>query len=291
MKCIISGGTGFLGRGIAARFRSSGHSVDVWSRKSLATFHWDPLEGEPAVESLNGMDAVLHLAGETVAQRWNPAVKKRIADSRVLGTRRLVDAIAKLSNRPRVLISAAAIGIYGDRGDEILNESSAPGTGFLADVCRQWEAEADRAAELGVRVVKLRIGFVLGKDGGALGQMLPIFRFGLGGRLGSGKQWMPWIHADDVANLFLHAATEEISGVWNATAPNPVRNSAFTKSLASTLRRPAIFPVPPFALKIGFGEFAQHMLDSARVVPDAALRAGFPFRFTEIDDALRNLVG
>ncbi|HYA17499.1 MAG TPA: TIGR01777 family oxidoreductase [Bryobacteraceae bacterium] len=291
MKCVISGGTGFIGRRIVDRFRAAGHSVDSWSRKSLATFHWDPLTGEPSLESLEGMDAVLHLAGEPVAQRWNGAVKQRIRDSRVFGTRRLVDAIAKVSNRPRLLVAASAIGIYGDRGDEILNESSGPGAGFLAEVCRAWEAEAERAAQFGLRVVKLRIGFVLGKDGGALGQMLPVFRLGLGGPLGSGKQWMPWIHADDVAGLFLHAATTGISGVWNATAPNPVTNADFTRALAKAIHRPAIFPVPPFALKLLFGELAQHMLDSARVVPEAALKAGFRFRFPEIGGALEDLLG
>ncbi len=290
MKCVISGGNGFIGRRVVERFRRAGHSVDIWSRKSLATFHWDPLEGEPAAESLAGMDVVIHLAGETVAQRWTPAVKKRIVDSRVAGTRHLVDAIAKLDRRPRVLVCASAIGIYGDREDEILTESSPVGSGFLVDTCRGWEREADRGAEFGVRVVKLRIGFVLGKDGGALAQMLPIFRFGLGGKLGSGKQWMPWIHVDDVAELFFHAATNEISGLWNATAPNPVTNETFTKELGHALHRPAIFPVPPFALKLMFGELGQHMLDSARVIPDAALKSRFRFRYPEIGEALRSLV-
>jgi uncharacterized protein (TIGR01777 family) len=290
MKCVVSGGTGFIGRRVLDRFRAAGHSVDTWSRKSLATFHWDPLAGQPSLESLNGMDVVLHLAGETVAQRWNPAVKQRIADSRILGTRRLVDAIAKTPEKPKVLVAASAIGIYGDRGDEVLTESSQPGRGFLAEVCQSWEAEAERAARLGLRVVHLRIGFVLGKDGGALSQMLPIFRLGLGGRLGSGKQWMPWIHVDDVAELFLHAATSEISGIWNATAPTPVTNAAFTGALAKAIHRPAIFPVPPVALKLMFGELGQHMLDSARVVPEAAVKANFRFRYPEINEALCNLV-
>jgi uncharacterized protein (TIGR01777 family) len=290
MKCVISGGNGFIGRRVVDRFRLAGHSVDIWSRKSLATFHWDPLEGEPAAESIEGLDVVLHLAGETVAQRWTPEVKRRIVDSRVAGTRRLVDAIGKVRQKPKVLVSASAIGIYGDRGDEVLTESSAPGNGFLADTCKGWEREADRAAEFGARVVKLRIGFVLGKDGGALKHMLPPFRFGVGGRLGSGKQWMPWVHVDDIAELFFHAATNEISGVWNATAPNPVTNETFTKELGSALHRPAIFPVPPFALTLMFGELGQHMLDSTRVVPDAAVKAGFKFRYSYIGEALRNLV-
>jgi hypothetical protein len=237
------------------------------------------------------VDAVVHLAGEPVAQRWNAAVKQRILDSRVLGTRRLVDLIGQAPRRPKVLVSASAIGFYGTRGDEVLTESSAPGTGFLVDVCRNWETEADRAAEFGVRVAKLRIGFVLGKDGGALGQMLPIFRLGLGGRLGSGQQWMPWIHLDDVADLFVHAATsDQVSGVWNATAPNPVTNAAFTKEMASVLHRPALFPVPAFALTLAFGELGPHMLDSTRVIPAAAIAAGYQFRYPTLGTALRNLL-
>jgi hypothetical protein len=290
MKCIVSGGTGFIGREIAERLGREGHEVAVWSRKASTSFQWDPLQGEPSQESLRGVDAVIHLAGESVAQRWNADVKTRIRDSRVAGTRRLIDAIARWDEKPRILVSASAIGIYGDRGDEVLTESSTPGSGFLVDVCRGWEAEADRAAQFGLRVVKLRIGFVLGKDGGALGKMLPAFRCFAGGRLGTGKQWMPWIHAADVARLFVHAVETDIQGVWNAAAPNPVRNSEFTKELASAVHRPAVFPVPPFALKLAFGEFAQHMLDSARVVPEAATNAGFRFEYPDLRPALRQLV-
>lgn len=292
MNCIVSGGTGFLGGRIVDLLRQNGHQVAVWSRKPDAgALAWDALKNEPSQESLEGRDAVIHLAGEPVAQRWNADVKQRIRDSRSAGTRRLVDAIGRMSRAPKVLVSASAIGYYGARGDEVLTEQSAPGTGFLCDVCREWEAEAMRAAQFGVRVVRLRIGFVLGTDGGALGQMLPIFRAGLGGRLGDGKQWMPWIHVDDVARLFVHAVESDLSGVWNATAPNPVTNVEFTRELAAGLHRPAIFPVPGFALRLAFGEFGQHMMDSARVIPKAALDAGYRFRFPEIQDALRNLLG
>jgi hypothetical protein len=237
------------------------------------------------------MDAVIHLAGENVAQRWSADVKRRIRDSRVLGTRHLVDAIARVQHRPKVLVCTSAIGYYGERGDEILTESSPQGEGFLADICREWEAEADRAVELGLRVVKLRIGFVLGNDGGALGKILPVFRAGLGGRLGSGQQWMPWIHVDDVAETFIHAVENDISGVWNTTSPNPVTNADFTKQLGNVLHRPAMFPVPGFALKLAFGEFGQHMLDSARVIPGAAIAAGYQFRYPELGPALADLVG
>jgi uncharacterized protein (TIGR01777 family) len=292
MKCIVSGGTGFIGRQIVAQLQRAGRDTAVWSRKpgTSRTYQWDPLVGEPSSESLEGIDAVVHLAGEPVAQRWNPAVKKRIADSRVLGTRRLVEAIARLEHRPRVLVSASAIGYYGERGDELLTETSAPGTGFLADLCRRWEAEADRATELGLRVVKLRIGFVLGRNGGALAQMVPAFKAMVGGKLGSGKQWMPWIHIDDVTGLFVHATERDISGVWNATAPNPVTNEEFTRALARALHRPAVLPVPGFALKLAFGELGQHMLDSTRVVPQAALDAGFRFQYPDIGPALENLL-
>jgi uncharacterized protein (TIGR01777 family) len=190
-----------------------------------------------------------------------------------------------------VLVCASAVGFYGDRGDEILTETSPPGTGFLADVCQGWEAEATRASDLGIRVVKLRIGFVLGKGGGAMAQILPAFRMFAGGRLGSGRQWMPWIHLDDVTAMIAHAAENEaVSGVWNATAPNPVRNADFTSQVASAVHRPALIPVPPFALNLAFGEFGQHMLDSARVIPAVATNAGFPFRYPELPAALRDLV-
>jgi uncharacterized protein (TIGR01777 family) len=297
MKCVISGGTGFIGRHIVDRLLRDQHYVGVWSRQpgrekraAVASFSWDPLDGEPPAESLNTMDAVIHLAGEPVAQRWNAEVKQRIRDSRVLGTRALVDAISRVQHKPKALVCASAIGYYGDRGDEVLIESSTPGSGFLADVCRGWETEASRAAEFGLRVVRLRIGFVLGKNGGALAQMVPAFRAFVGGRLGSGKQWMPWIHVNDVAEMFVHAVEHEISGVWNATSPNPVTNAAFTREMGKALHRPAVFPVPPFALKLAFGELGRHMLDSSRVIPEAALKAGFKFQYPDLGPALRDLL-
>ena len=192
----------------------------------------------------------------------------------MLGTRRLVDAIARVRHKPKILVCASAIGYYGDRGDEEVTETSRPGSGFLAEVCQAWEAEADRAAEFGLSVMKLRIGFVLGKDGGALAQMAPAFRAFAGGRLGSGRQWMPWIHVDDVAELFVRAAENGASGVWNATAPNPVTNREFTREMGRALHRPVVFPIPGFALKLAFGELGQHMLDSARVVPAGGVEGG-----------------
>lgn len=294
MKWIISGGSGFIGRHIVERLLERKHDVAVWTRKpgrmQVASYAWDPLQGEPSAESLEGRDVVIHLAGESVAQRWNNEVKRRIRDSRALGTRRLVDAISRVAQKPRVLVSASAIGYYGDRGDEILTEGSSPGSGFLADVCQEWEAEADRATEFGLRVIKLRIGFVLGKGGGALAQMAPAFRAFIGGRLGSGKQWMPWIHVSDVAGMFVHAAENEISGVWNATAPHPVTNAEFTREMGKAVHRPALFPIPPFALKLAFGELGRHMLDSSRVIPEAALKANYQFLYPDLSQALRDLL-
>jgi uncharacterized protein (TIGR01777 family) len=297
MKCIISGGTGFIGRRVVDRLLIDSHYVAVWSRKpgldrrtAVATHSWDPLAGDPPLESLNGMDCVIHLAGENVAQRWTPEVKRRIHDSRVLGTQRIVDTIERVRHKPKILVCASAVGIYGNRGDEILTEASVPGTGFLADTCRAWEAEADRARRFGMRVVKVRIGFVLGKDGGALKKMVPAFQAFVGGKLGSGKQWMPWVHLDDVAEVFAYAVENEISGVWNATSPNPVRNSEFTKELAGALGRPALFPIPVPALTIAFGEFAQHMVDSARVIPENLSKTGFQFRHPELGEALRDVL-
>lgn len=297
MKYIISGGTGFIGRRLVDRLLAKTDYVAVWSRKpglerrnGVASHSWDPLSDHPPMESVNNMDTVVHLAGEPVAQRWNPEVKRRIRDSRVLGTRRLVDVIGRVQHRPTTLIAASAIGFYGDRGAEILHEGSVPGEGFLPQVCRSWEAEADRAAEFGVRVVKLRIGFVLGADGGALASIAPVFKLGLGGKLGSGRQFMPWIHVDDVVGMIEFAATHpEVSGVLNCTAPNPATNSEFTKALAGALHRPALFPVPGLALRATFGELGGHLLDSARVVPQAALRAGYQFRHTEVGEALRSI--
>lgn len=299
MKCVISGGTGLIGRHIVEYLLQKGHYVGVWSREpgresrtAVQSFSWDAAREEPPEESLNKMDAVFHLAGEPVFQRWNAAAKERIRDSRVLGTRHLVDAIGRVQHKPAVLVCASAVGYYGDRGDEILTESSAPGEGFLADVCRQWETEAARAGQFGLRVVQLRIGFVLARKGGALGQMTPVFRAFVGGRLGSGKQWMPWIHVTDVAQMFIYAAeTAGVSGVWNAGSPNPVTNGEFTRELGKALHRPALFAVPRLALRLAFGEFGPHMLDSARAVPDAAFKAGYQFRYPELAPALRNLLG
>ena len=297
MKITLTGGSGFIGRRLLKTLTTAGHSVHVLSRHAGTNLPpgvklsvWNALKTEPPADALDGADAVIHLAGEPVAQRWTVEAKQNIRGSRVDGTRRLVQGLSTISNRPAALISASAIGIYGSRGDEVLTESSAPGSDFLAEVCREWEKEADLAEALGMRVVKLRIGVVLDKNGGALAKMLPPFRRYAGGRLGSGKQWMSWIHLQDVVNLLLFAAGNPVKGVLNAVAPNPETNAEFTRKLAAAIRRPAIFPAPALALKLIFGEMSEILLASQRVAPRAAESAGFQFQFPELGPALADLL-
>lgn len=274
MKVAITGGSGFIGRVVAERLRASGHSVIAVSSRAA-----------PRPENFAGCQAVIHLAGEPVAQRWTTAARERILNSRIQGTRALVAALRH--EPPVVLVSASAIGFYGSRGDHILTEDSPPAPDFLGLVALGWEQEAVAAEEFGVRVVRPRIGVVLGRGGGALTKMTLPFRLGVGGRLGSGKQWMSWVHLDDLVSLIEFAiADTAFSGPMNAVAPNPVTNADFTRELAAALHRPAIFPVPEFALKLLFGDMSQMLLGSQRVIPEAALRAGFRFRFTEVGAAL-----
>ena len=288
MKIAITGASGLVGRHACGMLRGEGHEVRAVSTRSAI---------KP--EDFEGCDAVVHLAGEPVAQRWTPAAKARIRSSRVDGTRHVVEALARLNKPPAVLISASAIGYYGSRGDETLTETSAPSADFLGEVAVEWEREARqaerfeaRAAEaLGTRVVMLRSGVVLARDGGALKQMLPPFKLGVGGRIGNGKQWMSWIHIDDVVRLMAFAiASPTVTGPINAVSPNPVTNARFTRELARALHRPAIFPVPLFALQMLFGQMAEILYASQRVIPEAAIRAGFEFKFSEIGAALRDLV-
>ncbi len=299
MNITITGATGFVGRRAANHLLAAGHQVHCLGRvlgkgmPSAARFSiWHANTSDPPEESLEGADAVIHLVGEPVGQRWTPANKKRILDTRVDGTRRLVNCLSRTEQRPKVLISASAVGIYGSRGEEILTERSEPGQGFLTDVCRAWEREAGAAEALGVRVVKLRLGMVLGPEGGALAQMLPPFRVCLGGTFGSGTQWMSWIHAEDLIDLMLFAIEKpEIAGPVNAVSPNPVTNAEFTETLARVLQRPAVAKVPDYALRLLFGEGAAVALSSQRVMPDAATKAGFEFRHPKLEGALRNLLG
>jgi hypothetical protein len=254
----------------------------------VTTFAWQPQAGQPPAEAFTGIDVVFHLAGEPVAEgRWTAVKKRAIRESRVEGTLNLVNALKSLKNSPRVLVSASAVGYYGDRGDEELVESSEPGETFLAEVCTAWEAEALKAQELGLRVVTARTGIVLALDEGVLARMLPPFRLGLGGQLGNGRQWMPWIHVDDVVGLLLHAArTEAVDGPINVVGPNPVTNKVFTKTLGQALRRPALLPVPRFGLRAAFGEMSQILMASQRALPKVAQDTGYSFRYQELGPAL-----
>lgn len=260
-----------------------GASEATWSPEA----HWIDLSRAGKLE------AVVHLAGESIAQRWTPDAKRRIRDSRVEGTRLLSVALAKLPVPPKVLVCASATGFYGDRGEEWLEETSDAGRGFLAETCQEWEAAATPAHEQGIRVVHLRIGLVLTPKGGALAKMLPAFRLGLGGRLGNGHAYWSWIALDDLLEAIQHALTNEsLRGAVNAVSPNPVTNAEFTKTLGGVLRRPAIFPVPRFAVKMLFGEMGREaMLASFRVRPAKLIETGFNFRFSELKTALRHLLG
>lgn len=293
----ISGATGFVGKRLVRKLISDGHTVHYMGRSrshelpSVAAYAaWDPKRTDAPAEALRGADAVIHLAGEPVAQRWSEDAKHRIRESRTLGTRNLVKGLAALKNRPKVLVSASAAGYYGDRGEEILTESSDPGRGFLSDVCVAWEKEALAAVTLGIRVVLVRIGIVLHPEGGALRQMLPPFRAGVAGKLGSGKQWMPWIHVDDLIRLFVYASENtDLNGPINANA-GAVRNEEFTADLARTIHRPAVIPAPAFALKLLFGEMATVLLASQRMDPAVARQAGFEFEYPTLPGALGNLL-
>lgn len=296
MHALITGGTGFIGRYLVKRLARPvvlGRDPEQIRRElgDVEANRWDarsPLDPD----LLTGVDTVFHLAGEPIASgRWDTEKKERIRKSRVEGTRLLVDALGRTAAPPATLICASAIGFYGSRGDEILSESSPAGHDFLAGVCGEWEEEAKRAERFGVRVVSLRIGVVLGPDGGALEKMLPPFRLGLGGRLGSGRQYMSWIHRDDLVGLLLHAADNEtLHGPVNAVAPQPVTNREFTATLARVLHRPALLPVPAFILKMALGEFADVLLGSQRVIPEKAQKAGFHFAHQRLDETLAGLV-
>ena len=295
MKITLTGGSGFIGQRLIEHLLQDGHSLHAVGRRPpdapVRFSEWDANGGAVPTEAIEGADAIVHLAGEPIAQRWNSAVKKRIRDSRIFGTRAIVEAVSKLHQRPQTFLCASAIGYYGDRADEILDEQSSRGSGFLSDVCGEWEREARAAGNLGLRVVMLRFGIVLGKEGGALKQMLPPFRMGVGGPTASGRQWMSWIHVDDLIEAILFSLRNgSLFGPINATSPNPVRNQEFAKSLGEALRRPAVIHTPVFALKLLLGEAAEIALMSQRVAPRALERAGFQFRYPEIHNALRNAI-
>ena len=296
MNITISGASGLVGRHLLRVLGDAGHTLHVLSRRGVTNLPsgvkltvWDP-KSLPPIASLENAGAVIHLSGEPVAQRWTTETKRRIRESRVESTERLVETISKLPRKPACLVCASAVGYYGSRGDEILEESSPPGSGFLPDVCLAWEKAAQAASGLGVRVTSIRIGVVLDKRGGALGRLLAPFRAGLGGRLGSGRQWMSWIHVGDLVELFRFAIDQPLKGPVNGVAPFPVSNAEFTQELARVLKRPALLPVPEFLLKALLGDMTEILLASQRVAPRAAESAGFRFRFPQLGPALADLL-
>ena len=293
MNILVTGASGLIGRAASVALATGGHRVIPLRRGAgVAGPTWQPEKGEINLAPAGPIDAVLHLAGEGIAQRWTPLVKQRIRDSRVQGTRVLCEALAKLPQPPKALVCASATGFYGSRGDEWLDESSAPGSGFLADICQAWEAAAAPAAKAGIRVVHLRFGIVLAKEGGALAKMLPAFKLGLGGRLGDGRAWWSWIAISDLMKMIQVALTDDsLSGPVNAVAPNPVTNAEFTRALGRALRRPAILPVPRFVIETVFGEMGREaLLASARVRPERLRRLGFHFLHGDIQSALRSVL-
>jgi uncharacterized protein (TIGR01777 family) len=296
MHVLVTGATGFLGSRLVASLQKEGHRVTRLVRRSPQAGEalWNYQERQIDVEQLATADAVIHLAGESIAEgRWNDAKKRRIRESRELGTRFLAESIARLPRRPQVLASASAIGYYGDRGDEQLTEDSPPGQGFLPEVCQAWEAACRPATEAGVRVVNVRIGVVLDKRGGALAKMLLPFKLGAGGRVGSGRQWWSWIALEDLIRVFQTAlANERLTGPINGTAPQPVTNREFTKTLGKVLGRPTVFPMPAFAARLALGEMANDLLlASARVLPKRLKENVFQFQHPELEGALRSVLG
>ncbi|MCG3127878.1 MAG: Epimerase family protein [Phycisphaerae bacterium] len=297
MRIAVSGSSGLVGSALIPLLATAGHSVTRIVRtpphEAELKLYWDPQTGRVDRRRLEGHDAVVHLAGENIAaRRWSARVKSAIRESRVEGTRLLADAIAGLERPPKVLVCASAIGIYGDRGDDALGEESAPGKGFLSDVCRAWEQAADVARAKGVRVVHARFGVILSPKGGALHRMLPIFRMGLGGVLGSGRQHMSWISLGDAVGAIYHLTCHEsVSGAVNVVTPGPVTNREFTRALGRVLRRPTAFPLPGFAARLAFGEMADALLlASAKVFPTQLLDSGYRFAHPQLEDALRTML-
>jgi hypothetical protein len=302
MKIIVTGSTGLIGTALVAALIRRGDEVTRLVRGAARARRadgarevlWNPARGELDAAELEGHDAAVHLAGDPVAEgRWTDEKKRRIRDSRVQGTTLLAATLAKLQTPPRTLLSASAVGYYGDRGQETLTEESATGTDFLANVCREWEASTGAAKAAGVRVVLLRFGVVLSGEGGALAKMLTPFKLGAGGRIGSGEQYMSWIALDDVTGAILHAlAHEELAGAVNVVAPRPVTNAEFTKTLGGVLGRPTIFAVPAFAARLAFGEMADAaLLASQRVEPARLKASNYEFKYPELEGALRHALG
>jgi len=289
MKIAVTGSTGLIGSVLVLGLRKAGHEVVSLRRPT----DWDPERGTVSASSFFGVDAVVHLAGENIAAgRWTNAQKQKILDSRVKGTKLIAETISRMERTPQVLVSGSAMGYYGDRGDEILRESSAPGSGFLSEVCRQWEAATDAATRKGVRVVHLRTGLVLSAKGGAMAKMLLPFKLGVGGKIGTGRQYWSWISLDDVCGAIIHAIEATgLHGPVNIASPSPVTNADFTTILGRVLHRPTIFPMPAFAARVALGEMADALLlASARVEPAKLVASRFVFRDRELEPTLRRLL-
>ena len=296
MKILISGSHGLVGTSLINSLVSPDHEVYRLVRhyaESDSEIEWSPDRYSIALARIEGFDAVVNLAGESIAEgRWTDEKKRRIRESRVKGTKLLGDALANLTVRPKIFICASAIGYYGNRGDEVLTEASAPSNDFLADVCQKWEEATALATEKGIRVVNARFGIILDTEGGALKKMLPPFRMGVGGKIGSGKQWMSWIALDDVIGALNFAlANDSLRGPINFTAPNPVTNAEFAKTLGKVLSRPTLLPMPAFAVKLLFGEMGETLLlGSERVVPERLIAAGYEFRCSQLEPALAHIL-
>jgi len=296
MNVLVTGASGFIGTALISRLTKNGHHVVPLRRVpavgSEAGPTWNPQAGQIDLEPAGGLDAVVHLAGENIARRWTAATKRRIRASRVDATRLLCEALARLPQPPQVLVCASATGFYGDRGDEVLDETNAAGTGFLAEVCQAWEGAAEPARQCGIRVVHLRFGIVLAGYDGALVKMLPAFRLGLGGRLGTGRQYWSWISLEDLLRVVeLALRDDRLRGAVNAVTPKPETNADFTRALARALRRPAFLPVPAFAVNLLFGDMGREaLLASARVRPARLLESGFEYRFPQLDAAFEHLL-
>ncbi len=300
-KITIAGGTGFIGSYVAELLHKDGYQILISSRspekvsprlKKFEIFKWNPDVQEYPIEILQRSDVVLNFIGETISQRWTQKVKERLRNSRINSTRNIVNAFSRVNTTGKVFISASAVGIYGNRGEKILSEESTVGDDFLAKLCIDWENEAKKAEDFGVRVVILRIGIVLGKGGGFLARLTPLFKLGLGGKISDGKAWLSWIHIDDIARIVKFAIEKEnVRGIYNAVSPNPVTNEEFTKTFAKVLKRPAFFTVPKFGLKLLFGsELTDIALTaSQRVKPERLMNAGFKFNYEDIESALRSL--
>jgi uncharacterized protein (TIGR01777 family) len=301
MKILVTGATGFVGSRLCERLRQRGDTVAALSRNGVSAcrrvpaleqaYTWDPLAEPAPGEALAGVDGIIHLLGEPVAGRWTEAKKRLIFDSRVVGTRNLVEAISTLDAKPKVLISSSAMGYYGDRGEEQLTEESSAGEGFTSEVCQAWEQEALRVEPLGVRLVRLRTGLVLAKAGGPLAEMLTPFRLGAGGPLGSGRQWWSWIHRDDAVGLIIHLLDSDYHGASNGTTPEPVRQKEFARILGRVLHRPAFMPAPAFVLKAVLGGFSFELLASRRVLPNVAQRIGYRFQYPDLNSCLQAELG